>query len=160
LDAEDDSPQRTRLIIRRDPQDAVISTEHEGAKRLRGSGETPTRLCASRPTQGVLPTLCPPSAFLVDQVVVVADESVAPTKCIDSDVERADVAGKYLHPASSEIHYASDVGPPVCTRFACVCFKGRGTELGRTPRIGMAEDAAAGSLHSPSVAALLRSRSR
>jgi hypothetical protein len=37
----------------------VISTEHEGAKRLRGSGEIPGMLALRGQIQGVLPKLCP-----------------------------------------------------------------------------------------------------
>ncbi len=56
------SPRESRNDAARDP---VISTEHEGAKRLRGSGEIPTTLAAPCRFREFYPGSVPESAFPV-----------------------------------------------------------------------------------------------
>ena len=65
----------------------------------------------------------------------------------DTRVKRAGTAGE-------------NVDPKLVLESVAHPGKDSTSSLERTPRIGMAEDASSGSLHSPSVASLPQSRSR
>ena len=68
-------------------------------------------------------------------------------KASDSDIERARTAGE-------------DIDPELVMESVAHAEKGSTRILGRTPRIGMTEDASSGSFDAPSVAALHRPCSR
>ena len=82
----------------------------------------------------------------LDRVVFMLMNATREKAC-DDRVKRAGAAGENVDPKlvlKSVAHPAEDST----------------TSLEKTPRIGMAEDASSGSLHSPSVASLPQSRSR
>ena len=111
----------------------VISTEHEGAKRLRGSGEIATTLAPLTPTQGILPRLCPRKR--------VSDASLLPAKSFP-----------YARLRMKFVYVCGGLLPLVrLLRFRVGPRKHHPRSTGRTPRIGIVVSAASGSLHTASV---------